>query len=74
MQPAYGHKYALVNIMLCSLLGAITVLCSAAVSSFIDHFFRGDQAVLRDPVPYLIVPVLVSTAVLQARAFPPACP
>ena len=67
IEPRYGHKYALVYIMLCSLLGAITVLCSAAISSFIDHFFQGDSQVFADPIPYLILPVLVSTAVLQLK-------
>lgn len=67
VEPRYGHRYALVDVMLCSLLGAITVLCSAAISSFIDHFFQGDTEVCSDPIPYLILPVLVSTAVLQLK-------
>ena len=50
----------LVNLMLCSLLGSITVLCSAAISNFIDNFFNGDAAVLLSPVPYLIIPILFS--------------
>ena len=57
----------LVNLMLCSLLGSITVLCSAAISNFIDNFFNGDAAVLLSPVPYLIIPILFSTGVLQLR-------
>ena len=36
----YGETFMLVNLMLCSLLGSITVLCSAAISNFIDNFFN----------------------------------
>ena len=63
----YGETFMLVNLMLCSLLGSITVLCSAAISNFIDNFFNGDAAVLLSPVPYLIIPILFSTGVLQLR-------
>ena len=62
----YGETFMLVNLMLCSLLGSITVLCSAAISNFIDNFFNGDAAVLLSPVPYLIIPILFSTGVAPA--------
>ena len=36
-EPLLGHKYLLVNVMLCSLLGSITVLASSAISHFISR-------------------------------------
>ena len=47
--PRFGSRYSLLHITLCSLLGAITVLCSAAISSFIGKFLEGDRLVLLSP-------------------------
>ena len=49
------------------LLGSITVLCSAAMSNFISNWLNGDVGVLFSPVPYLLLPILVSTALLQMQ-------
>ena len=47
--PRFGSRYSLLHIALCSLLGAITVLCSAAIASFIGKFLKGDRYVLLSP-------------------------
>ena len=47
--PNPNPRYSLLHITLCSLLGAITVLCSAAISSFIGKFLEGDRLVLLSP-------------------------
>jgi len=65
-EPKFGHRYLLLNVGLCSLLGSITVLSSSAISHFITHLGE-DPSVLRSPIPYLLLPVLVSTAVLQLK-------
>lgn len=68
LEPSLGHRFLLVNILICSLLGSITVLCSSATSKFLAQLTTGSsQAVLRSPVPYLVLPVLATTAVLQVR-------
>ena len=80
LQPRCGHRFLLINIMLCSLLGSITVICSTALSKFIRLALGGDGATnstgidgpavektLESPVPYILVPTLVTTAVLQLR-------
>ena len=83
VQPRCGHRYVLVNVMLCSLLGSVTVICSTALSKFIrnaiddlDGSYNASEAgsgsedlesTAASPVPYLLVPTLVTTAVLQLR-------
>lgn len=68
LEPWYGHRHLLVNLLICSLLGSITVLCSSATSKFISQALSGGaQTVLHSPVPYAILPVLALTAVLQLR-------
>ena len=34
LEPRFGKRVLLVNLLLCSLLGSVTVLCSGAVSKF----------------------------------------
>ena len=68
LEPRIGHRYLLVNLLVCSLLGSITVLCSSATSKFITQAASGDAMhVIRSPIPYLVLPVLAVTAVLQLR-------
>ncbi len=43
------------------------MLCSAAISNFISNWLNGDVGVLFSPVPYLLLPILVSTALLQMQ-------
>ena len=65
LSPRFGHKVLLVNLMLCSLLGSITVLCSSIASKFLTLLASGDSTPLRSPVPYVVLPTLAATAVLQ---------
>ena len=68
LEPWIGHRYLLVNLLICSLLGSVTVLCSSATSKFISQALSGGaHTVLNSPVPYCILPILASTAVLQLR-------
>ena len=63
--PRFGRRYLLINLMLCSLLGSITVLCSSVTSKFLKDIANGDYHVLLTPLPYVVIPILVTTAVLQ---------
>ena len=63
--PTYGEQYILVDLMLCSTLGSVTVLCSSAFSKFIGQFLGGDASLLWDPVCYLVVITMGITAVSQ---------
>lgn len=66
-EPKYGSKYLLINLMLCSTLGSITVLCSSATSKFIGQLVSGDTSVLLAPIVYLVPPAMGATAVLQLK-------
>ena len=50
LSPRYGKKLLLVNLMLCSLLGSITVLCSSITSKFLKQIGDGDPSPLKSPV------------------------
>lgn len=63
----WGERYLGVNIVLCALLGSITVLCSAAEASFTGLLLSGQYDILLEPLPYLLLPPLVLSAVLQLR-------
>ena len=67
LEPRFGQRWLLVNLGLCSLLGSITVLCSSSVSKFLKAIGEGDDTLLRSPLPYALVPLLATTAVLQLR-------
>ena len=45
-EPRFGHRYLLINLMLCSLLGSITVLCSSVTSKFLKECYIGNYSVL----------------------------
>jgi len=49
LEPSLGHVHLLLNILLCSLLGSITVLASAAISHFISRL-KTHPEVLLSPV------------------------
>jgi len=66
-EPKYGSKYVLINLMLCSTLGSVTVLCSSAISKFIGQILSGDLSLLTVPAVYLVPPTLGATAVLQLK-------
>ncbi len=65
-EPSLKEDYLLVDVMLCSLLGSITVLASAAVSKFLG-LIKSEPDILISPVFCLTLPVLFSTAVLQLK-------
>lgn len=43
------------------------MLCSAAISNFISNWLNGEGSVILSPVPYLLLPILTSTALLQMQ-------
>ena len=46
MSGRFGHRYLLLHLTLCSLLGSITVLCSSALSKFLPVLLGGNMQVL----------------------------
>ena len=68
MQDAYGHRHVAYFVLLCSLLGSVTVLACKGVATFLSLWLCcGAPSPFADPVMYLLVLVLTSTAVLQIR-------
>ena len=67
VEPTLGHKYLLINLMLCSTLGSVTVLCSSAFAKFLAQFLSGDFSVLTSPIVYIVPAVMGATAVLQLK-------
>ena len=63
--PRYGRRFLLINVMLCSLIGSITVLSSSFVSKFLRDVSNGDYDVLLSPLPYIFMPVMVLGGFLQ---------
>ena len=55
-EPTYGKHYLLINVMLCSLLGSVTVACSAAASTFIRKFLSGDFDLILHPASWCLSP------------------
>jgi uncharacterized membrane protein len=64
--PSLGERFLLTNILICSLLGSITVMGSAAIATFLGQFLAGTLSPW-EPLPWLLAPALLSTAVLQLR-------
>ena len=67
LEPRYGSQHLLINLMLCSTLGSVTVLCSSAFSKFLGQFLGGDVSVLTAPIVYIVPAVMGATAVLQLK-------
>ena len=64
----YGHKHVAYFVLLCSLLGSVTVLSSKGVSTFLNLWLCcGAPSPFTQPVLYPLVLVLAVTAVLQIR-------
>lgn len=59
----WASRLVLIDVGLCSLLGSVTVICSTALSKFIV----GGGLCFGSPVLYVLVLLLVTTAVLQLR-------
>ena len=66
-EPDYGSKILLVNLMLCSTLGSVTVLCSSAFAKFLGLFVSGDTSLLAEPLVYVVPAIMGITAVLQLK-------
>lgn len=62
-----GDKYILVDVGACAVFGGFTVLATKGVSSLISHAAGGGDfgLVLRSPLSYALVVVLVGTALVQ---------
>lgn len=69
-RAGWGRKLLLVNLMLCSLLGSITVLCSSVSSKILKSIANGEaspRTVMTSPTPYIVLPTLAFTAVMQLK-------
>ena len=66
-EPRYGKTLLLIDLMLCSLLGSITVLCSSTLSKLIGQLLGGNAALLSEPLPYLLPLLMAVTIVLQLK-------
>jgi len=67
-QDKYGHQHVSFYVLLCSLIGSVTVMACKGLSSFLTLWLFGEgDAPFTHPVLYLLLFVLASTAVLQLR-------
>ena len=67
-QKKFGRRHVGYYVLLCSLLGSITVMACKGVSTFLNLWLCcGSQIPLGKPVLYVLLFVLVATAVLQIR-------
>jgi len=67
-QDKFGHRHVAYYVMLCSLLGSVTVMACKGVSTFINLWISAQSPPPFDqPVFYLLATVLACTAVLQIR-------
>lgn len=58
-----GSRSVLVHVGLCAVFGGFTVLATKAISSFLVHF--RSASIVREPLFYMLLLVLLSTAVTQ---------
>lgn len=66
MQERYGHRHVAYYVLLCSLIGSVTVMSCKGVSTFISLWLVGiAPSPFTDPVIYLLILVMCSTAILQ---------
>ena len=67
-QERYGHRHVAYYVLLCSLLGSVTVMACKGVSTFVNLWASGEgEMPFGSPVFYALALVLGSTAVLQIR-------
>lgn len=67
-QDTYGHRHVAYYVLLCSLLGSVTVMSCKGVSTFLNLWLCcGFPSPFAQPVMYPLALVLASTAVLQIR-------
>lgn len=68
LQDTYGHRHVAYFVLLCSLLGSVTVLSCKGVATFLNLWLCcGAPSPFGEHVLYLLLLVLTSTAVLQIR-------
>ena len=67
-RDSYGHQHVAYYVLLCSLLGSVTVMSCKGVATFLNLWLCcGAPSPFAEPVLYLLLLVLGSTAVLQVR-------
>lgn len=67
-QDTYGHRHVGYYVLLCSLLGSVTVMSCKGVSTFLTLWIGfGADDVFSKPVFYLLLLILIATAILQLR-------
>ena len=67
-QDQYGYRHVSYYVLLCSLLGSVTVISCKGVSTFINLWICcGEKAPFSSPVLYLLLVLLAATAILQIR-------
>eukprot|EP00315_Gephyrocapsa_oceanica_P041226 CAMPEP_0185480408 /NCGR_PEP_ID=MMETSP1366-20130426/6236_1 /TAXON_ID=38817 /ORGANISM="Gephyrocapsa oceanica, Strain RCC1303" /LENGTH=377 /DNA_ID=CAMNT_0028087955 /DNA_START=21 /DNA_END=1154 /DNA_ORIENTATION=+ len=67
-QDKYGHAHVGYYVLLCSMLGSVTVMACKGVSTMLNLWICcGGSLPVQEPVFYLALLVLGSTAVLQIR-------
>lgn len=68
LQDTYGHRHVAYYVLLCSLLGSVTVLSCKGVATFLNLWLCcGAPSPFGEPVLYLLLLVLGATCVLQIR-------
>jgi len=65
MTKRFAHRFMLINLMLCALLGSVTVLASTFTSKFLRDFANGDGRLWGTPLPYIFVPIIGATGAGQ---------
>ena len=64
----YGHRHVAYYVLLCSLLGSVTVMSCKGVSTFLNLWVCcGAPSPFGNPVLYLLCLILGSTALLQIK-------
>ena len=67
-QDTYGGRHVVYYVLLCSLLGSVTVMSCKGVSTFLNLWACcGAPSPFTQPVMYMLMLVLGSTAILQVR-------
>ena len=65
-QREYGHVHVGYYVLLCSLLGSVTVMACKGVSTFVNLWIGGvGESPFGSPVFYLLLVVMGCTALLQ---------
>ncbi|KAJ1624021.1 magnesium transporter NIPA-domain-containing protein [Pavlovales sp. CCMP2436] len=63
----YGPRFVYYYVLLCSLIGSVTVMSAKGLSSFFNSWAYGGTSPLLHPTAYILAAVLGVTAVLQVK-------